>query len=230
LYNRQLFLLIGIGGVYIEIKTPGFGIPGITGIVFLSLFFFGHYIAGLAGKEELLLIILGIILLALEIFVIPGFGITGVTGILCIILGGFAMMLPIIPAEGFSGIANINQEYLEEALWKFTIFLLLFLTTIWLMAKLLPKTKLFSRLVLAETTAKGKTYSEPEQQSDNLLNQTGTTLSVLRPVGTASLNGQRTDVVSHGPVISAGVTIKVIKVVGSKIIVKPISTGEPHAE
>ncbi len=221
-----LFLLIGIAGVYIEIKTPGFGIPGITGGIFLCIFFFGHYVAGLAGKEELVIIGLGIILLALEIFVIPGFGVTGITGILLIILGGFAMMLPIIPAEGFSGITNLNQEYLKEALWKFSIFLLLFLTTIWLLAKFLPKTGIFSRLVLDETTAKGKTYSEPEEENNNFLNQFGKTLTALRPVGTAILNGKRTDVVSHGPVIEANQQVKVIKVVGNKIIVKLSTEGK----
>ncbi len=79
-----ILMMIGLGGLWLEFKAPGFGIFGITGITCLLLFFFGHHIAGLAGMEDLLLFFLGTILLALEIFVIPGFGIAGISGLILI--------------------------------------------------------------------------------------------------------------------------------------------------
>ncbi|HOG52080.1 MAG TPA: hypothetical protein PKY10_15945, partial [Lentisphaeria bacterium] len=89
-------LLLGLGvlALWIEFKTPGFGAFGITGIVLLAIYFFGHYVAGLAGVEEIALVTIGIILLAIEIFLIPGFGITGVLGILCILIGAGMAVIP----------------------------------------------------------------------------------------------------------------------------------------
>src|ERR687897_1904401 len=77
----SLLITIGMLGIIIEIRTPGFGIPGGLGIMSLALFFWGHWLVQLAGWEELLLVALGIVLLAAEVFVVPGFGITGVLGI-----------------------------------------------------------------------------------------------------------------------------------------------------
>ncbi len=223
-----IFLLIGAAGIYIEIKTPGFGVPGLLGITFLLIFFFGHYIAGLAGMEEMLLIILGIVLLAVEIFFIPGFGVTGTIGIILIILGTVMAMLPIIPAEGFEGIRNIKAEYLREALWKFSLFLLLFLTTAWLMAKYLPKTAVFSRLVLSDTTAKGKAFAAIEEGTAGLLNSRGQAISYLRPAGIALINGARMDVVSNGTMIDAGSEIEVIKVEGRRIVVQKVTAPKEN--
>ncbi|MEO7403656.1 MAG: hypothetical protein ABIU95_08315, partial [Burkholderiales bacterium] len=78
----SLLITIAMLGIIIEIRTPGFGIPGALGITSLSLFFWGHWLVQLAGWEELLLGVVGIILLALEVLVIPGFGIAGLLGIL----------------------------------------------------------------------------------------------------------------------------------------------------
>ena len=74
-----ILLLIAFGGIFLEIMTPGFGFPGIAGIIALLLFFGGRYFAGLAGWEPLMLFVAGILLLALELLVIPGFGVTGIT-------------------------------------------------------------------------------------------------------------------------------------------------------
>ena len=92
-----LFLGGGLLGIYIEFKTPGFGIPGLAGITLLAIFFWGHYIAGLSGTFELILFLLGMLLLALEIFVIPGFGIAGISGLLLITLALFLSMVQHIP-------------------------------------------------------------------------------------------------------------------------------------
>jgi membrane-bound serine protease (ClpP class) len=77
----SLLITIGMLGIILELRTPGFGVPGALGIASLALFFWGHWLVALAGWEELLLFGSGIVLLILEIFVIPGFGIAGVLGI-----------------------------------------------------------------------------------------------------------------------------------------------------
>ncbi|MFW5952117.1 MAG: NfeD family protein, partial [Gemmatimonadota bacterium] len=83
------FLLsLGFLGLLIEIKTPTFGLAGGAGITALALFFGGHYLVGLAGWEELLLLGAGLVLLAIEVFVVPGFGIFGLLGIGGVLAGG----------------------------------------------------------------------------------------------------------------------------------------------
>ncbi|MCM8827292.1 MAG: hypothetical protein NC904_07260, partial [Candidatus Omnitrophica bacterium] len=88
-----LLLSLGFLGILFELKMPGWGISGSLGVLLLALFFWGHYLAGLAGWTEMFILLLGIILLIIEIFVLPGFSITGITGIILIIIGIFLSMV-----------------------------------------------------------------------------------------------------------------------------------------
>ena len=64
-----------------------------SGIGSLALFFWGHWLVQLAGWEELLLVGAGVVLLALEIFVIPGLrDRRGRSGIVAL-LGGLVLSL-----------------------------------------------------------------------------------------------------------------------------------------
>ena len=83
----SLLMTVGMLGIIVELRTPGFGLPGALGITSLALFFWGHWLIRLAGWEELLLVGLGLSLLAAEIFVIPGFGVPGVLGLVLILAG-----------------------------------------------------------------------------------------------------------------------------------------------
>src|SRR5690606_12788280 len=88
----SLLLSVGILGILIEIRTPGFGVPGALGIISLALVLGGHWLVELAGWEELLLIAAGLVLLGVEMFVLPGFGIAGILGIAAL-LGGLSLSL-----------------------------------------------------------------------------------------------------------------------------------------
>ncbi|MCX7704480.1 MAG: hypothetical protein N2234_10380, partial [Planctomycetota bacterium] len=84
-----LFLLLTLGGIllYLELKTPGFGLPGTLGIIFLFVALFSAYLGHLASVIEIMMILAGVILILLEIFVIPGFGLPGIAGILLLLSG-----------------------------------------------------------------------------------------------------------------------------------------------
>ncbi|OGR58434.1 MAG: serine protease, partial [Desulfobacula sp. RIFOXYB2_FULL_45_6] len=82
-----ILMLIGIGAVYMEIKSPGFGIPGLTGILCLGLVFFNQYLVGLADYTEFLFLLIGVLLLGIEVFVLPGFGMAGISGLIIIAAG-----------------------------------------------------------------------------------------------------------------------------------------------
>ncbi|MBW7461750.1 nodulation protein NfeD, partial [Paenibacillus sepulcri] len=81
-----LLLVIGIAGVAIELIVPGFGIPGLIGLAGFGLYFFGHYITGFAGMEEIILFVIGVVLLIAEVFV-SSFGILGILGSASLIAG-----------------------------------------------------------------------------------------------------------------------------------------------
>ncbi|MCH7973534.1 MAG: ATP-dependent Clp protease proteolytic subunit [Bacteroidetes bacterium] len=83
----SILIMIGFFGLFAEIKTPGWGVPGTAGIIALILFFGSSYILALASIIDIVLFIVGLVLIALEIFVIPGFGIAGISGIIMVIIG-----------------------------------------------------------------------------------------------------------------------------------------------
>jgi membrane-bound serine protease (ClpP class) len=84
-----LGLLLLVGDFFVE----GFGVAGMAGLGFLALFFWGHYLAGLTGWEDVALVLLGLVLLAVEIVVVPGFGIPGLLGLAALLGGLFLAML-----------------------------------------------------------------------------------------------------------------------------------------
>ncbi|NQZ75764.1 MAG: nodulation protein NfeD, partial [Ekhidna sp.] len=80
-----ILILVIIGGIYFELQTPGVGFPILASIIAVILYFVPNYLNGLAENWEIILFVVGIILIALEVFVIPGFGIAGVLGLICTI-------------------------------------------------------------------------------------------------------------------------------------------------
>src|SRR5690606_27642392 len=83
----SLLMTLGIVGLLGGLRRPGFGVRGVVGLVCLALFFGAHWVVRLAGFEELLLVGVGLVLLAVEIFVTPGFGLAGVLGIVALVAG-----------------------------------------------------------------------------------------------------------------------------------------------
>ena len=77
-----ILLIIG------DLLVGGFGIIAGIGLLLLGLFFWGHNLAGLAGWEDIALVLLGLALLGIEVFVVPGFGVPGILG-LAAMAGGF---------------------------------------------------------------------------------------------------------------------------------------------
>jgi membrane-bound serine protease (ClpP class) len=83
----SLLMTFAMLGLLIELRTPGLGLPGAVGVLSLVAFFWGHWLVELAGWEQLLLVTLGLVLLAVEVFVVPGFGAAGVLGLLALVAG-----------------------------------------------------------------------------------------------------------------------------------------------
>jgi membrane-bound serine protease (ClpP class) len=190
-------------------------LPGTAGLIALALFFGSSYILELASIVEILLFLIGLSLIAVEIFVIPGFGFAGISGIVLVMLSLFLSLVGGMPYYDFS--------FISVAIIQLTAALLGALILIFILAKYLPKSKTFHRLVLdeEETSVRGfVTYTK----FDHLLGKEGLALTTLRPAGTAEIDAQRVDVVTDSEYIEKGAKIKVIKVEGIKVVVKEIQS------
>ena len=195
---------IGIIGAYIELKTPGFGIGGVISIIAFSTFFFAQVFVGESGFLAPAIFFLGIVLLAIEIFVIPGFGITGILGILGIVAGIFMSF----------GINNIAQA---TSVIFFSLIADIILIVI--LARFVLKSKGFKNIVALETDTAGYHSSV---SYDNLLGREGITDTFFRPSGNIIINDKKYDAITEGEFINKGVKIKVILVEGNKIVIKEV--------
>ncbi len=210
-----LLMMLGLLGLYIEFKTPGFGLPGILGILALALFFWGHHVAGLAGFEELIILSLGLFLLAVEIFVIPGFGITGLVGILAIFLAILMSMVRHIP--GTPIIPDFAK--LTQPLISMTIGVLgSFLGGIFIF-RFMPKTSAGYRIILTADEKRDAGYAATSKPLERLIGQEGVAITKLRPAGKAKFGEEIIVVVTEGDFLEQGCRIRVLKVEGGRVVV-----------
>ena len=158
-----ILLLIGIIGLYIEFKTAGFGVFGAVGIAALVLYFFGGYVSGLAGIEWVGIFLVGVALVAVELFLLPGTIFIGLIGVVCMFVAlimGMTDLYPNMPwfpaGEGEAAIALCRRvEGIHFALPDFSrpisdllIAFALSVPIIWALAKYLPQTDLLCRVHL----------------------------------------------------------------------------------
>lgn len=209
----SILIMIGFFGLMAEIKTPGWGLPGTAGLIALTLFFGSSYILQLASMLEILLFLLGLILLVVEIFIIPGFGVTGISGITLILVSIF---LALLGSDPF-----LDMKSVSMAIIQLTVSLVAALTGIFLLAKFLPKSTAFSRLVLAETQNADKGFVSFPSDT-NLIGKTGIAYTTLRPGGTALIDDKKVDVVADSEYIERDKKIKVIRVEGIKVVVTAV--------
>lgn len=210
----SILIMIGIFGLIAEVKTPGWGVPGTAGVIALALFFGSSYILQLASTLDIILFIIGLILLAAEIFVIPGFGVAGIGGILLILI---SLFLSLTPSGPFFNFESISLAFVQLAGALAAAFILILV-----LAKFLPKSRSFSKLILDESEKSEKGFvSYPSEK--NLIGAEGVALTTLRPAGTAEINGKRVDVMTDSEYVQQGSKIVVERVEGIKVVVKKIS-------
>ncbi|WP_375585287.1 nodulation protein NfeD [Cyclobacterium xiamenense] len=212
-------ILVIFAGIYFEIQTPGIGFPLAASAIAVVLYFIPYYLTGLASNLELVVFILGIILLAVEIFVVPGFGVFGILGIVCILAGLTTGMLP---NEQFD-FTFVSSGKLFTAL--LTVILSAIVATV-LIFTLTPKVnqwESFSRISLASTQQKSEGYTSSFYSSD-LLGKQGVSHTRLMPSGKVLIDEEMYDAYSRGEFIDKGEKIEVISTEGTSIRVKKVQT------
>lgn len=202
-------IVLGIGGLLIEAFTPGFGIPGAIGLISLAVFAAAAYFANPLGLLDVAILVVGIVLLAVEVFLLPGFGVAGVLGVAAIIVALIRIFEEgVIPVLGYSVL--FGGVLLGVLLW------------------LLPNSRLAAafRLTARIATPDGGSLTFGGDRKD-LVGQEGLALSDLRPAGVARFGTDRVDVVSEGDFVNAGATLRVLRVEGNRITVRAVDARTP---
>jgi membrane-bound serine protease (ClpP class) len=211
-------LMIGLGGIYLEIKTPGFGLPGIGGAIALALFFFGHHIAGLAGMEDVVLFIIGFSLLFVEVFITPGFGVLGISGVALILISLLNAMSWQNPGEWLPELSG-GGATIEKALFNLALGMAGTVVIGILAGKFLPHSRIALPLVLQQSTDKESGFSSAHEHSE-WLGKEGVAEMNLHPAGRVLCGDERINVITRGEFIAKGEAVRVVEVHGSRIIVE----------
>jgi membrane-bound serine protease (ClpP class) len=199
-----ILLIIGVLGLLAEVTSPGWGVPGFAGIFALSLFFGSRLFVGLLGYEAILLFMIGLLLLAVEVFLIPGFGIAGILGFISI--GGSLFL-------SFPDVTSALQAIVITMIGAVVLLYLLF--------KFFPRTSGWNRLIL-KTNLGEKEYAPVKDRSE-LVGKEGITLTPLRPAGNIEIDGEPYDAVTEGLFLPKGETVRVVQVQGTRIVVRRIN-------
>ena len=241
----SLLITAGVLILIADLFVEGFGIGGVVGLGLLALFFWGHFLAGLTGWEDIALVVLGLVLIAVEIIVVPGFGIPGVLGLAALLGGLFLAMLgrEIQPPEGIEQAGlTIVASFIGIVIGVIAIIVFL------------SRGRRLGRLVLNSTVGGAEvgpgpaaagwlgwfgasSYLPRGEQPGSLAQQSAkpagqpdsgrardVALSDLRPSGVASIGGQRVDVVTSGEHIPAGEPIEVVLDEGYRRVVRRATT------
>jgi membrane-bound serine protease (ClpP class) len=206
-----LLLSLGVLGLVLEIKTGAFGLGGLLSLASLGLFFGSSFVLGLAGWEEILLLGLGMIALAVEVLVLPGFGVAGILGLVAI---GAAIVLAMIGGSPSGG-------DVVQALAVLAASLVITAAVIFAWLRHLPNSGRFGGLFLRGGMAQADGYISALPRSD-LVGQDGVAVTDLRPAGTARIGTERLDVVTEGGYVSQGSAVRVVRSDGYRHVVRSV--------
>jgi membrane-bound serine protease (ClpP class) len=199
-----ILVLIILGGIYFELQTPGVGFPLLAAITAAVLYFAPLYLEGLAANWEILLFLIGLVLLAVELFVIPGFGVAGIAGIASILIG---LVFSLIQNDGF----DLELTGTTEVLTALATVLIPFTTVVVLLflygEKLLER-GVFKRLVLQDVQSPAAGYVIADQHQ--LLGSKGIAKTTLRPTGKIEIAGTRYDARAESGYVEAGTEVEVV--------------------
>jgi membrane-bound serine protease (ClpP class) len=206
-----LLLSLGLLGLVLEIKSGAFGLGGLVSVASLGLFFGSSFLLGLAGWEEVLLLGLGLIALAIEAFVLPGFGVAGVLGLAA--LAG-AMVLALVGAAPTSG-------DVAQALAILGASLVITAAVVYAWLRHIPNSDRWTGLFLRGGMAQSEGYISALPRGD-LVGKEGVAVTDLRPAGAATIAGERVDVVTEGEFVAQGRAVRVVRSEGYRHVVRSV--------
>ncbi len=211
-----ILIMIIIGGIYFELQTPGIGFP-IAAAIFAALLYFAPlYLEGLANHWEILIFIVGLILIAVEIFAIPGFGVAGILGIILMVTG---LTLSMVDQIG-PGIFDYDMSKLVRAFFIVVIAFFLSITASIVLTKQLFTTTTFGQLALSKTQDADEGYTSATDDYTAMMGKKGVTRTILRPAGKVEIDNDLYDAVALTSYIEKNQPVKVVDYRNAQLVVK----------
>jgi len=212
----MILILAALVALYIEITTPGFGVPGTIALICFAVLFAGNFLLGTVESLDLILFVVGVALLLIEVFLIPGFGVVGISGLalisLSLILAMQDFLFPRFDWEW--DILKRNGLVVLGSVMGATLIMVL-------LANLVPRLSPFKRLALSSTLSASEGYRvQSDAEVSRLIGTKGVAVTALRPSGKADIGDKVLPVVADGEFVDAGTPVEVVEVSGNRIVVR----------
>lgn len=178
---QSIFMMMIIGGIFVEIRTPGIGLPLVTAIIGALLYFAPGYLGHLVSYWEILLFVAGLILIGIEIFVLPGFGVAGITGIVAVVLSLAFAMVDNIELFNWDGTLNLQPIIQPLGIVIISAAAAVF-GSVWLVKKLYA-TRSFDHIALRQEMKSEDGFTGVVSGLDSLVGETVTVFTDMRPGG-----------------------------------------------
>jgi len=213
-------ILLGLGllALYIEFKTPGFGIFGVTGIALLATVFLSSYVAGLSGHEPLLVFAVGVVLVALELAFFHTAGVLGVVGLMAMVGSLVWAMADVWPNQPIS--VAWTGDLLIEPLKNLLIGLVVAGGLLALVARFLPHGWIWQRLAVGGAVSGAGVATAVLEEEEALVGREGVAATSLFPSGQVEIDGRRYEARLEVGFIEAGAPIRVVRRTGFNLIVE----------
>ena len=207
---QSIFMMMIIGGIFVEIRTPGIGLPLVTAIVGALLYFAPAYIGHLAQSWEILLFVVGLLLIAVEIFVLPGFGICGISGIIAVITALAFSMVDNIEFFHWDGSLNLRPIIQPLGIVVLSAAASIF-GSVWIVRKLYD-TRSFDRIALRQEMKSEDGFTGVVSGLEELVGQSVTVFTDMRPGGKVITSDGRIHeaTLKFGGFVSKGETLRVV--------------------
>lgn len=212
---QAILVTLIFGGIFMELKTPGVGLPAAVACTAAVLYFAPLYLDGLAANWEILIFVVGVILLIFEIFVIPGFGIAGISGFTLIFA---ALVLALVGNVNFDFEFVPGREIGRGLITVSAGFIIYFVLLLLFFKKLTSKGPI-GRLALNSAQDKDEGYIGVPPELQQYIGQTGEAATILRPAGKIVIDGTQFDAVALHGYIEQGATVRVVKYENAQLYV-----------
>jgi len=211
---QSILIMLIIGGIYFELQTPGIGFPSMVALIAAVMYFAPLYIDGMAANWEILLFVLGLVLVALEIFVIPGFGFVGMIGTLLILVGLTLALLNNV---------NFNFDFVSNVEIGRSIMVVLIGLTIGFSAIMWLSSRIGSKGIFRQIALETDLNTATSSMALSLLiGKEGIAATVLRPSGKVIIDSTYYDGVSESGFIERGAKVIVTKFENAQVYVELI--------
>ena len=178
---QSIFMMMIIGGIFVEIRTPGIGLPLVTAIVGALLYFAPAYLGNLATYWEILLFVVGLVLIGVEIFVLPGFGVCGISGIIAVVLSLAFAMVDNAELLNWDGTLNLEPILRPIGIVVISASAAIF-GSVWLVRKLYA-TRSFDHIALRQELKADEGFTGVVSGLESLVGETVTVFTDMRPSG-----------------------------------------------